>query len=163
MGLNKLNKTPCGFCFVEYATRDEAQLAIDTLNLGVIDGRQVRIDWDPGFQHGRQFGRGKSGGQVRDELKPDFADKDRPVQRQQRNNYGGGRYSNTSNYNNRRNEGNDNYNNKKRFRSDADIDSKYDDDNRRKRFKRDDDNGGGYRGGNNYRNDRNDRNRDDRD
>ncbi len=83
MGLNKKTKTPCGFCFVEYGSKEEAQFALDTLNQAFIDGRQVRIDWDPGFKYGRQFGRGKSGGQVRDELKPDYADKDRPLQRQQ--------------------------------------------------------------------------------
>lgn len=83
MGLNREKKQPCGFCFVEYATRDEAALAIDCLNLSLMDGRQVRIDWDPGFEQGRQFGRGKSGGQVRDELKPDYADKDRPIDRPQ--------------------------------------------------------------------------------
>ena len=32
MGLNKKNKTPCGFCFVEYGSKEEAQLALDTLN-----------------------------------------------------------------------------------------------------------------------------------
>jgi nuclear cap-binding protein subunit 2 len=78
MGLNKDAKTPCGFCFVEYSTRDEAEQAVDCLNLQMVDGRQVRIDWDYGFKYGRQFGRGKTGGQVRDEINPDFADKDRP-------------------------------------------------------------------------------------
>ncbi len=53
MGLNKAEKTPCGFCFVEYSTRDEAAQALDCLNLQMIDGRQVRIDWDPGFKYGR--------------------------------------------------------------------------------------------------------------
>lgn len=32
----------------------------------------VRTDWDAGFIEGRQFGRGKSGGQVRDEYRQDF-------------------------------------------------------------------------------------------
>ena len=62
MGLNKVQKTPCGFCFVEYTTREEAEDALDCLNLQTVDGRQVRIDWDPGFKFGRQFGRGKAGG-----------------------------------------------------------------------------------------------------
>jgi nuclear cap-binding protein subunit 2 len=79
MGLNKVQKTPCGFCFVEYATKAEAEDAVDCLNLQTIDGRQVRIDWDPGFKFGRQFGRGRGGGQVRDEINPDYADKDRPA------------------------------------------------------------------------------------
>eukprot|EP00352_Strombidinopsis_acuminata_P001599 CAMPEP_0176381726 /NCGR_PEP_ID=MMETSP0126-20121128/32107_1 /TAXON_ID=141414 ORGANISM="Strombidinopsis acuminatum, Strain SPMC142" /NCGR_SAMPLE_ID=MMETSP0126 /ASSEMBLY_ACC=CAM_ASM_000229 /LENGTH=158 /DNA_ID=CAMNT_0017745713 /DNA_START=243 /DNA_END=720 /DNA_ORIENTATION=+ len=68
--------TPCGFCFVEYATREEAQLAVDILNKAYIDGKQVRIDWDYGYEHGRQFGRGSStGGQVRDEMRLETKDK----------------------------------------------------------------------------------------
>ncbi len=31
-----------------------------------LDDRIVRVDWDAGFIEGRQYGRGKSGGQVRD-------------------------------------------------------------------------------------------------
>lgn len=30
-----------------------------------LDDRIIRTDWDAGFKEGRQFGRGKSGGQVR--------------------------------------------------------------------------------------------------
>ena len=37
-----------------------------------LDDRIVRTDWDWGFVEGRQFGRGKSGGQVRDEYRLDF-------------------------------------------------------------------------------------------
>ena len=58
---------------------------VDCLNLQTVDGRQIRIDWDPGFKFGRQFGRGKTGGQVRDELNNNdnaLQDKDRPVNRQ---------------------------------------------------------------------------------
>ena len=29
-----------------------------------LDDRIVRCDWDAGFKEGRQYGRGKSGGQV---------------------------------------------------------------------------------------------------
>ena len=32
----------------------------------------MRTDWDAGFVEGRQFGRGKSGGQVRDEYRTDY-------------------------------------------------------------------------------------------
>jgi len=32
-----------------------------------LDDRIIRVDWDIGFEEGRQYGRGKSGGQVRDE------------------------------------------------------------------------------------------------
>lgn len=80
MGLNrKEGNQQCGFCFVIYGTREEAALAIDTLNLSYIDNKQVRLDWDYGFKQGRQFGRGKGGYQVRDEVNLDQQDKDRPV------------------------------------------------------------------------------------
>ena len=78
MGLNKVKMQPCGFCFVEYATRQEAKLAVDTLNQSNIDGRRIRVDWDYGFEPQRQFGRGRTGGQVRDELR-EGRDEDRPV------------------------------------------------------------------------------------
>ncbi|KAH0953245.1 hypothetical protein HN011_000389 [Eciton burchellii] len=32
----------------------------------------IRTDWDAGFIEGRQYGRGKTGGQVRDEYRSDF-------------------------------------------------------------------------------------------
>ena len=69
MGLNRMKMQPCGFCFVEYATRAEAALAVDTLNKSVLDGMVIRVDWDYGFEPQRQFGRGRQGGQVRDEIK----------------------------------------------------------------------------------------------
>ncbi len=31
-----------------------------------LDDRIIRTDWDAGFKEGRQYGRGKSGGQVSD-------------------------------------------------------------------------------------------------
>ena len=68
MGLHRESFKPCGFCFVEYATREEARLAVDCLNLALIDQKRIRIDWDYGFTARRQFGRGRGGGQVRDEL-----------------------------------------------------------------------------------------------
>lgn len=37
-----------------------------------LDERVIRCDLDPGFKEGRQFGRGKSGGQVRDEYRTEF-------------------------------------------------------------------------------------------
>lgn len=49
MGLNNKTFRPCGFCFVEYNNRDEAKLAIDCLNLALIDSKRIRIDWDYGF------------------------------------------------------------------------------------------------------------------
>lgn len=59
MGLNMKTKLPCGFCFVEFYTREEAKVAIDSLNLTTFDGNNIRVDWDYGFEDCRQFGRGK--------------------------------------------------------------------------------------------------------
>lgn len=72
MGLDKVKKTPCGFCFVEYYTRTDAEMAIRYVNGTRLDDRIVRADWDAGFKEGRQYGRGRSGGQVRDEYRSDF-------------------------------------------------------------------------------------------
>lgn len=64
MGLDKVRKTPCGFCFVEFYAREDAENAMRYINGTRLDDRVVRTDWDAGFVEGRQFGRGKSGGQV---------------------------------------------------------------------------------------------------
>ena len=42
------------------------------LNLMSSSLNNFRVDWDAGFIEGRQYGRGKSGGQVRDEYRQDF-------------------------------------------------------------------------------------------
>jgi len=122
MGLNKVKMQPCGFCFVEYATRKEAAVAVDCLNRSTLDGRMIRVDWDYGFEPQRQFGRGKTGGQVRDEMRANAGaqkDEDRPLNSYKKydNNRehrggrapyhsggGGGHYDRTdSNYNRKRN------------------------------------------------------------
>ncbi|CAD5226299.1 unnamed protein product [Bursaphelenchus okinawaensis] len=72
MGIHRYEKTPCGFCFVEYYTRDDAENAIRYINGTRLDDRVIRCDWDAGFVEGRQYGRGKHGGQVRDEFRKDF-------------------------------------------------------------------------------------------
>ena len=72
MGLDKEKKTPCGFCFVEYHNRGDAEKAVKYLNGTKLDEREVRMDFDWGFQEGRQFGRGKAGGQIRDDYRIDF-------------------------------------------------------------------------------------------
>ncbi len=91
----------------------------------MIDGRQVRIDWDPGFKYGRQFGRGKTGGQVRDEINTEYADKDRPHYVSKRGGMRGGSYSSGRN--------NTGYRGYKRGR-DEDADDH--DDYNKKRYKR---------------------------
>lgn len=72
MGLDRFHKTPCGFCFVEYYTRADAENAMRYINGTKLDDRIIRTDWDAGFVEGRQYGRGKSGGQVRDEYRTDY-------------------------------------------------------------------------------------------
>ncbi|XP_014772745.1 nuclear cap-binding protein subunit 2B isoform X1 [Octopus bimaculoides] len=72
MGLDKGSRTPCGFCFVEYYERPDAENAMKYVNGTRLDDRIIRTDWDAGFREGRQYGRGKSGGQVRDEYRTDY-------------------------------------------------------------------------------------------
>lgn len=72
MGLDKFKRTPCGFCFVEYFTRAEAEACVMFLSGTKLDERVIRADYDVGFFEGRQFGRGRSGGQVRDEYRTDY-------------------------------------------------------------------------------------------
>ncbi|RMD41247.1 hypothetical protein DV735_g3918, partial [Chaetothyriales sp. CBS 134920] len=72
MGLDRFQKTPCGFCFVEYYTHQDALDCMKYIGGTKLDERVIRTDLDPGFQEGRQYGRGKSGGQVRDEFREEF-------------------------------------------------------------------------------------------
>ena len=72
MGLNKETKTPCGFCFVEYFNHDDAADARRFLSGTKCDDRVICVEFDEGFEEGRQYGRGKNGGQVRDEYRPDY-------------------------------------------------------------------------------------------
>ncbi len=65
MGLDRHKKTPCGFCFVEYYRRQDMLDCMKFLNGTKLDDRPIRTDIDPGFADGRQYGRGKSGGQAR--------------------------------------------------------------------------------------------------
>ncbi|KAH8914816.1 RNA-binding domain-containing protein [Atractiella rhizophila] len=72
MGLDRNNKTPCGFCFVEYYTHEDALESLRYISGTKLDERFIRADLDPGYKDGRQYGRGKSGGQVRDEYREDY-------------------------------------------------------------------------------------------
>ncbi|CAM1502912.1 Fc.00g076880.m01.CDS01 [Cosmosporella sp. VM-42] len=72
MGLDRFSKTPCGFCFVEYYTHQDALDCMKYIGGTKLDERVIRTDLDPGFEEGRQYGRGKSGGQVRDEYREDY-------------------------------------------------------------------------------------------
>ncbi|KAJ1654200.1 nuclear cap binding complex subunit [Dispira simplex] len=72
MGLDRNKRTPCGFCFVEYYRREDTLDCMRYINGTKLDDRIIRTDLDPGFREGRQFGRGRSGGQVRDEYRQEF-------------------------------------------------------------------------------------------
>ncbi|KAN0077044.1 hypothetical protein V8E55_010899 [Tylopilus felleus] len=72
MGLDRNTRTPCGFCFVEYYTHAEALASMRHVSGTKLDERIIRCDLDLGYKEGRQFGRGKSGGQVRDEHRQDY-------------------------------------------------------------------------------------------
>ncbi|KAL9936572.1 hypothetical protein V8E36_004640 [Tilletia maclaganii] len=72
MGLDRNQKTPCGFAFVEYYTHAEAVDCMRYISGTKLDERIIRCDLDPGYTDGRQYGRGQSGGQVRDEYRQDY-------------------------------------------------------------------------------------------
>ena len=67
MGLHRVQKTPCGFCFVIFMNRQAVVFAKNYLNGTVVDGKKIKVEIDPGFKEGRQFGRARSGGQVQDD------------------------------------------------------------------------------------------------
>jgi nuclear cap-binding protein subunit 2 len=67
MGINRIDKSAAGFCFVEYFEREAALAAVRYLNKSELSGRPMLVDIDRGFEEGRQFGRGDSGYQVSDE------------------------------------------------------------------------------------------------
>lgn len=68
MGLDRFTGNYCGFCFVIYYNPQDAVNALKYLNGTKLDSREIQIDLDPGFEEGRQFGRGKNGGQASTEL-----------------------------------------------------------------------------------------------
>ena len=72
MGLNRMSRTPCGFAFVQYFTHEAAQLAVDILNGSKFDERIIKVEMDPGYKDGRQWGRGKTGGQASDDNRSKF-------------------------------------------------------------------------------------------
>ena len=50
--------------------RSEAEAAVMFLSGTRLDDRVIRCDFDAGFIEGRQFGRGKGGGQVNSHYNP---------------------------------------------------------------------------------------------
>eukprot|EP00922_Rhytidocystis_sp_ex-Travisia-forbesii_P046543 GHVS01069373.1.p1 GENE.GHVS01069373.1~~GHVS01069373.1.p1 ORF type:complete len:329 (+),score=133.81 GHVS01069373.1:174-1160(+) len=75
LGLNKLKKNPCGFCFVVFSSVAGAVRACNILNKATLDGRVIRVDRDIGGEEldaQRRYGRGEHGLQWRDEFRTDF-------------------------------------------------------------------------------------------
>lgn len=52
---------------MEFRHRIDALSAVANLTGTKLDGRVIRVELDAGFKPGRQYGRGASGGQVRDD------------------------------------------------------------------------------------------------
>jgi len=80
MGLNRSDLTPCGFAFVEFYTHEAAQASVDYISGTHLDERAVNVELDRGFEEGRQYGRGKGGGQIRDDSRRVY-DPSRPVEK----------------------------------------------------------------------------------
>ncbi|KAK8797276.1 hypothetical protein WA158_004484 [Blastocystis sp. Blastoise] len=124
MGLDRLQKTPCGFCFVVYNSSDEAQKAADYLDNTLLDNRTIKVERDWGFSEGRQYGRSKSGMQKRDYYRtyedPDRGSMNTLPNEERRNPFNNYNRNNNRNYNrNNRyprydNYGDRNFNNNKR-------------------------------------------------
>ncbi|KAM0944563.1 putative nuclear cap-binding protein subunit 2 [Dioscorea sansibarensis] len=56
MGLDKNTNTPCGFCFI--------LKILKYVSGTILDDRLIHVNFDWGFEDGRQCGHGRSGGQV---------------------------------------------------------------------------------------------------
>jgi nuclear cap-binding protein subunit 2 len=67
MGLHRYEFTPCGFCFIEFYNFSDAKLSFFFFSGIKLNERFLKIDFDEGFENGRQYGRGKQGGQIQDE------------------------------------------------------------------------------------------------
>ena len=51
-----------------YRTEQGSLNAMKFLQSTILDSQSISIDLDPGFREGRQFGRGKHGGQASQEI-----------------------------------------------------------------------------------------------
>lgn len=47
-----------------YYSREDTEDAVKYISGTILDDRPIRVDFDWGFQDGRQWGRGRSGGQA---------------------------------------------------------------------------------------------------
>ncbi|THG20374.1 hypothetical protein TEA_007486 [Camellia sinensis var. sinensis] len=60
------------YALIRYYSREDAEDSVKYISGTILDDRPIRVDFDWGFQEGRQWGRGRSGGQVRDEYRTDY-------------------------------------------------------------------------------------------
>lgn len=49
---------------IRYYSRTDAEDSVKYISGTILDDRPIRVDFDWGFEEGRQWGRGRSGGQV---------------------------------------------------------------------------------------------------
>ena len=68
-GVNRLDLSPCGFCFVEFYHSRFGVFCMLNSNGLKLNSRVLKVDIDEGFKEGRQYGRGKEGGQLKEDLK----------------------------------------------------------------------------------------------
>jgi nuclear cap-binding protein subunit 2 len=68
MGLHKIKKNSCGFYFLEFFNFKDVKFAYHVISGYRINKKILRIDLDRGFSKGREFGRGKKGGQIIEEF-----------------------------------------------------------------------------------------------
>ncbi|XP_026710795.1 nuclear cap-binding protein subunit 2-like [Athene cunicularia] len=68
------NRSPFYFTnlFLSYYARGDGENAMWYISGTRLDDRIIRTDGDAGFKEGRQYGRGRSGGQVRGEYRQDY-------------------------------------------------------------------------------------------
>ncbi|GME70491.1 unnamed protein product [[Candida] boidinii] len=85
MGLDKIKLTPTGFCFIIFAKPESALASLKYLNKTNVNGKSIDIDLDPGFEEGRQYGRGSNGAQKVHHM-------------MNNNSNGGGNYQRSNNY-----------------------------------------------------------------
>ena len=68
-GINRIDLSPCGFCFLEFYHSRYGIFCMLNSNGLKLDSRVLKVDIDEGFKEGRQYGRGKGGGQLKEDLK----------------------------------------------------------------------------------------------
>jgi nuclear cap-binding protein subunit 2 len=63
MGIDDRDE-PCGFCFVVYHNLEDARMSVMVLHEAFLDGNIIKVELDPGWEPGREKGRGKEGRRV---------------------------------------------------------------------------------------------------